>query len=124
MRALHAVLAAAIAGASLAAVSADAAAGPKICSSRLLTAAAMAGKVNLPCQIRNEKVVVITNNTGHPIDASRTPFSYEAIGKYDQKHWCQTFTGGTLAPGSETQIGAQPFSSCTAWYKPPLLMQQ
>jgi hypothetical protein len=123
MRALHAVLAAALSGATLAAVSDDAAAGPKICSSRLQTAA-MAGKVNLPCQIRNEKVVVITNNTGHPIDASRTPFSYEAIGKYDQKHWCQTFTGGTLAPGSETQIGAQPFSSCTAWYKPPLLMQQ
>jgi hypothetical protein len=116
MRLPRAILLGAICASGLAAGNGSASADAKLCARAPAFAATALNRVYLLCNIRQDKVVAITNNTGHAIDASRTPFSYEAIGKYDQKHWCRTFNSGVLAVGSETKIGDRPYTSCTAWY--------
>jgi hypothetical protein len=78
--------------------------------------------VPLGCQIRDEKVIVITNTTGAAI--ANTNISYDAVRKPDGKHYGATKKVTFLAAGGILQTGGMQSFSCTAWFKRvPLLMQ-
>jgi hypothetical protein len=82
------------------------------------------GRVFLPCAVSNEKVLVITNNTGHTIDTGKTPVSFDAVRKPDGLHYCGSFNGGAVAAGRVIEKGLFPMLSCKAWYRPATLMRQ
>ncbi|CAN5172127.1 hypothetical protein BH10PSE9_BH10PSE9_11460 [soil metagenome] len=78
--------------------------------------------VPLGCQIRSEKVIVITNTTGAAI--ANTNISYDAVRKPDGKHYGATKKVTFLAVGGILQTGGVQSFSCTAWFKRvPLLMR-
>jgi hypothetical protein len=77
--------------------------------------------VALGCQIRDYKVVVITNTTGSTLPAG-TRITYDTIRVPDRAHIVGTVTTGALAPGAIVQVGAWESYSCTAWTPRILVM--
>ena len=74
-------------------------------------------KAPLGCSISYGKVIVITNTTGSDITAG-TPMGYDAVRYGSRQHYGKTFAGPAMAVGGEPlRIGAEPSTSCTAWYR-------
>ena len=73
--------------------------------------------VPLGCAISQGKVIVITNTTGSDITAG-TPMGYDAVRYGSGQHYGKTFAGPAMPAGGEPlRIGAEPSTSCTAWYR-------
>jgi hypothetical protein len=87
-------------------------------------AAGVAGQsaltVPLACAISHQKVVVITNSTGHAISAG-TPMAFDAI-RLDGKHYGKSFHSPLMPANGAISIGAEPSLSCTASYTRQLMM--
>ncbi len=78
-------------------------------------------KAPLGCAISQGKVVVITNTTGAGI-AAGTSMGYDAERYGSGQHYGKTFAGPAIAAGGILKIGAEPATSCTAWYTRTLMM--